>query len=113
MYVDIISQIGWILFSFLSFGLPFGAKMLSTTSMLMTMIGAFTLSIGYLLLAKAFLFTVDELNESLVNIKEAIEDLEDQDGDKVKSLRRMFERTSPISGYGMFEVIGGLIFLDL
>ena len=79
--------------------------MLSTTSMLMTTIGSLTLTITYLFMVKAVLFTVDELNESLVNIKEAIEDLEDQDSDKVKSLRRMFERTSPISGYGMFEVI--------
>ena len=79
--------------------------MLSTTSMLMTTIGSLTLTITYLFMVKAALFTVDELNESLVNIKEAIEDLEDQDSDKVKSLRRMFERTSPISGYGMFEVI--------
>ena len=79
--------------------------MLSTTSMLMTTIGSLTLTITYLFMVKAALFTVDEVNESLVNIKEAIEDLEDQDSDKVKSLRRMFERTSPISGYGMFEVI--------
>ena len=79
--------------------------MLSTTSMLMTTIGSITFTITYLFIVKAALFTVDELNESLVNIKEAIEDLEDQDSDKVKSLRRMFERTSPISGYGMFEVI--------
>ena len=79
--------------------------MLSTTSMLMTTIGSLTLTITYLFMVKAALFTVNEVNESLVNIKEAIEDLEDQDSDKVKSLRRMFERTSPISGYGMFEVI--------
>ena len=78
--------------------------MLSTTSILMTMIGSFSFSIGYLVVAKAILFTVDELNQSLVNIRETIEDLEDQDSVKVKSLRRLFERTDPISGSGMFEV---------
>ena len=78
--------------------------MLSTTSILMTMIGSFSFSICYLVLAKAILFTVDELNQSLVNIREAIEDLEYQDSVKVKSLRRLFERTDPISGSGMFEV---------
>ena len=74
--------------------------------MLMTMIGAFFSAMIYLVAAKAFLFTVDELNESLVNIREAIEDLEEKDNDrqKIKSLRRLFERTGPLSGYGMFEV---------
>ena len=74
--------------------------------MLMTMIGAFFSAITYLVLIKAFLFTVDELNEGLVNIKEAIEDLEEKDNDrqKIKSIRRLFERTGPLSGYGMFEV---------
>ena len=74
--------------------------------MLMTMIGAFFSAITYLVVIKAFLFTVDELNVGLVNIKEAIEDLEEKDNDrqKIKSLRRLFERTGPLSGYGMFEV---------
>ena len=79
--------------------------MLSITSMMMTTIGSLCFSLGYLVIAKAILVTVDELNESLVNIKEAIEDLEDQDSDKIKPLRRMFERTKTLSGYGMFEVM--------
>ena len=42
---------------------------------------------------KGFLFTFDDLNGSLINIKEAIEDLPDRDSPHVKKLRRMYERT--------------------
>ena len=58
----------------------------------------------YIFTLKGLLFTFDDLNGSLVNVKEAIEDLPDQDSPHVKRLRRMFERTSPISGCGLFGV---------
>ena len=58
----------------------------------------------YIFTLKGLLFTFDDLNGSLVNVKEAIEDLPNQDSPHVKKLRRMFERTSPISGCGLFGV---------
>ena len=66
---------------------------------------------GYLLFASVFifyikglLFSLEDLNNSLVNVKEAIEDLPNQDSLHVKKLRRMLERTSPVSGCGLFGV---------
>ena len=46
-------------------------------------------------------WTLMDVKES---IKEAIEDLPDQESPHVKKLRRMYERTPPISGCGMFGV---------
>ena len=58
----------------------------------------------YVFVLKGLLFTFDDLNGSLINIKEAIEDLPDQNSPRVQKLRRMFERTPHISGCGMFGV---------
>ena len=98
-------QVAWIIISFLALGLPFGAKeTLNTTSLAITICGYLMFASYYVFVLKGLLFTFDDLNGSLVNVKEAIEDLPDQDGPYVKKLRRMFERTPHISGCGMFGV---------
>ena len=91
--------------SFLAFGLPFGVKeTLSKTSLAISICGYLIFATWYIFLVKGLLFTFDDLNGSLVNVKEAIEDLPDQESPHVKKLRRMFERTPHISGCGMFGV---------
>ena len=91
--------------SFLAFGLPFGVKeILSKTSLAISICGYLIFATWYIFLVKGLLFTFDDLNGSLVNVKEAIEDLPDQESPHVKKLRRMFERTPHISGCGMFGV---------
>ena len=91
--------------SFLAFGLPFGVKeTLSKTSLAISICGYLIFATWYIFLVKGLLFTFDDLNGSLVNVKEAIEDLPDQESPHVKKLRRMFERTPRISGCGMFAV---------
>ena len=90
---------------FLAFGLPFGVKeTLSKTSLAINICGFLIFASWYIFLLKGLLFTFDDLNGSLINVKEAIEDLPDQDSPHVKKLRRMFERTPHISGCGMFAV---------
>ena len=91
--------------SFLALGLPFGVKeTMNTTSLAITICGYLIFASYYVFVLKGLLFTFDDLNGSLVNIKEAIEDLPDQDSPRVKKLRRMFERTPQISGCGLFGV---------
>ena len=98
-------QFGWIVISFLALGLPFGVKeTLGKTSLAITMCGYIMFASWFIFAFKGFLFTFDDLNGSLINIKEAIEDLPDQDSPHVKKLRRMYERTPLISGCGMFGV---------
>ena len=48
---------------------------------------------------QGFLFCLHDVNDSLVNIREAVEDLPDQEGDSVKKLRRMVDRMKPVSGW--------------
>ena len=96
---------GWIVISFLALGLPFDVKeTLDATSLAITICGYFCFASWYIFALKGLLFTFDDLNGSLINIKEAIEDLPDQDSLNVKKLRRMYERTPLISGCGMFGV---------
>ena len=96
---------GWIVICFLALGLPFGVKeALGKTSLAFTICGYVGFASWYIFALKGVLFTFDDLNGSLINIKEAIEDLPDQDSPHVKKLRRMYERTPPISGCGMFGV---------
>ena len=103
--VFLCSQFGWIIISFLALGLPFGVKeTLNTTSLAISISGYLMFASYYVFTLKGLLFTFDDLNGSLVNVKEAIEDLPDQDSPHVKKLRRMFERTPRISGCGMFGV---------
>ena len=91
--------------SFLALGLPFGVKeTMNTTSLAITICGYLIFASYYVFVLKGLLFTFDDLNGSLINIKEAIEDLPDQNSPRVKKLRRMFERTPHISGCGMFGV---------
>ena len=91
--------------SFLAFGLPFGVKeTLGKTSLAISICGYLLFATWYIFLVKGLLFTFDDLNGSLIIVKEAIEDLPDQDSPHVKKLRRMFERTPHISGCGMFAV---------
>ena len=91
--------------SFLALGLPYGIKeTLNKTSLAITICGYLLFASFYVFTLKGLLFTFDDLNGSLVNVKEAIEDLPEQDSPNVKKLRRMFERTPLISGRGLFEV---------
>ena len=86
-------------------GLPFGVKeTLNKTALAFTICGYLMFASYFVLSLRGLLFTFDDLNGSLVNVKEAIEDLPDQNSPHVKKLRRMFERTSPISGCGLFGV---------
>ena len=90
---------------FLGLGLPFGVmETLDKTSLAISICGYILFASWYMLTLKGLLFTFDDLNGSLINVKEAIEDLPDQDSPYVKKLRRMFERTPHISGCGMFAV---------
>ena len=90
---------------FLALGLAFGVKeSLNNTSLVITICGYTLYASVFIFYVKGFLFTFDDLNRSLVNVREAIDDLPDQDCARVKKLRRMFERTPRISGCGMFEV---------
>ena len=98
-------QAAWIVIAFLALGLPFGLKeTLNNTSIGITICGYIIFAIYYVFTLKGILFTFDDLNVSLINVKEAIEDLPDQDGPHVKKLWRMFERTPHISGCRMFDV---------
>ena len=54
-----------------------------------------------LIYIKGLLFRLHDVNDSLVNIREAVEDLPDQEGDSVKKLRRMVDRMKPVSGWVM------------
>ena len=91
--------------SFLALGLPYGIKeTLNKTSLAITICGYLMFASFYVFTLKGLLFTFDDLNGSLVNVKEAIEDLPDQDSPHVKKLWRMFERTPLISGCGLFGV---------
>ena len=91
--------------SFLALGLPYGIKeTLNKTSLAITICGYLLFASFYVFTLKGLLFTFDDLNGSLVNVKEAIEDLPDQDSPHVKKLWRMFERTPLISGWGLFGV---------
>ena len=86
-------------------GLPFGVKeTLGKTSLAINICGYVGFASWYIFALKGLLFTSDDLNGSLVNVKEAIEDLPDQDRPYVKKLRRMYDRTPYISGCGMFGV---------
>ena len=86
-------------------GLPFGVKeTLDKTSLAVSICGYLLFASWYIFTLKGLLFTFDDLNGSLINVKEAIEDLPDQDSPHVKKLRRMYERTPHISGCGMFAV---------
>ena len=86
-------------------GLPFGVKEhLNQTSLAITICGYILFASLFIFYIKAYMFTIDDLNGSLINIKEAIEDLPDQNSPHVKKLRRMYERTPHISGCGMFGV---------
>ena len=90
---------------FLGLGLPFGVmETLDKTSLAISTCGYIIFASWYMSTLKGLLFTFDDLNGSLINVKEAIEDLPDQDSPSVKKLRRMFERTPRISGCGMFAV---------
>ena len=90
---------------FLALGLPFGVmETLDKSSLAISICGYLLFASWYIFTCKALLFTFDDLNGSLINVKEAIEDLPDQDSPHVKKLRRMFERTPHISGCGMFAV---------
>ena len=51
-----------------------------------------------LIYMQGFLSRLQDVNDSLLNIREAVEDLPDQDGDGVKKLRRMADRMQPVSG---------------
>ena len=53
---------------------------------------------GLLIYMQGFLFRLHDVNDSVVNIREAVEDLPDQEGDSVKKLRRMVGRMKPVSG---------------
>ena len=57
------------------------------------------LILGMLIYIKGLLFRLHDVNDSLVNIREAVEDLPDQEGDSVKKLRRMVDRMKPVSGW--------------
>ena len=86
-------------------GLPIGVKeTLNRTSLAITICGYLLYASVYIFYIKSLVFTLDDLNGSLVNIKEAIEDLPGQDSPHVRKLRRMFERTPQISGCGLFGV---------
>ena len=100
-----LRQIAWIGISFLALGLPIGvSENLNRTSLAFTICGYLLYASVYIFYIKSLVFTLDDLNSSLVNIKEAIEDLPGQDSPHVKNLRRMFERTPHISGCGLFGV---------
>ena len=77
---------------------------LNQTSLAITICGYILFASLFIFYIKAYMFTIDDLNGSLINVKEAIEDLPDQDSPHVKKLRRMYERTPHISGCGMFGV---------
>ena len=77
---------------------------LSQTSLAVTICGYILYASLFIFYIKGYMFTFDDLNGSLINIKEAIEDLPDQESTHVKILRRMYERTPQISGCGMFGV---------
>ena len=68
------------------------------------------LILGMLIYIKGLLFRLHDVNDSLVNIREAVEDLPDQEGDSVKKLRRMVDRMKPVSGWVMRHA--HLIFLN-
>ena len=98
-------QVSWIIIGFLALGLPFGVKeSLNQTSLAITIFGYLLYASLFIFYIKGYMFTFDDLNGSLINIKEAIEDLPDQDSPHVKTLKRMYERTPHISGCGMFGV---------
>ena len=102
---DLFRQFSWIIIGFLALGLPFGVKeSLNKTSLAVTICGYLLYASFFIFYLKGFLFTFDDLNGSLINVKEAIEDLPEQDSLNVKKLRRMFERTPLISGRGLFGV---------
>ena len=67
------------------------------------------LILGMLIYIKGLLFRLHDVNDSLVNIREAVEDLPDQEGDSVKKLRRMVDRMKPVSGW----VIKNIFILSL
>ena len=52
-----------------------------------------------LIYMQGFLSRLQDVNDSLLNIREAVEDLPDQEGDSVKKLRRMVDRMKPVSGW--------------
>ena len=102
---SLFRQFSWIVIGFLALGIPFGAKeSLNQTSLAVTICGYLLYASFFIFYLKGFLFTFYDLNCSLINVKEAIEDLPEQDSLNVKKLRRMFERTPLISGRGLFEV---------
>ena len=51
-----------------------------------------------LIYMQGFLSRLQDVSDSLLNIREAVEDLPNQDGDSVKKLRRMVDRMQPVSG---------------
>ena len=98
-------QVSWIIIGFLALGLPFGVKEnLNQISLAMSIFGYILYASCFIFYIKGYMFSFDDLNGSLINIKEAIEDLPDQDSPHVKKLRRMYDRTPHISGCGMFGV---------
>ena len=105
MILNSFRQVSWIIIGFLALGLPFGIKeSLNKTSFAFTICGYLFYASFFVFFLKGLLFTFDDLNKSLINVKEAIDDLPNQESDHVKKLRRMFEKTPRISGCGMFEV---------
>ena len=63
------SQFYWIVLLFLSVGLSFGTKNVDTFALIVMMTGFFLLSLAFLIQLKVFLFTIHDLNCSLINIK--------------------------------------------
>ena len=82
------SQIIWIFLSFLAFGLGFGSDSNETLPLGISRIGYGILSIYYLLSLRSFLFLIHSLNESVNDIKDVVEDLQNQDRENVKLLHR-------------------------
>ena len=57
-------------------------------------------SAGLLLYLKGFLFSIHDLNNSLLTLREAVEDLAPDN----RRLQRLVANSAPVSGYGMFSV---------
>ena len=59
----------WILVSYLSVGLYYGSN---EEYMFVTMAGFILMAVGFIFLLRSILFSIHDLNASLINIKEKI-----------------------------------------
>ena len=89
---------------FFSFGLFVGDSKLETISLTLSMIGYLFYSLAFLVFLKDALFKLNDLNDSRVFLKEAVEDLDNIDGKRRRFLLREVEKLKPLSGYGLFSV---------